>query len=180
MEALVMFALMVFQPPDVFGGEYTSARVPCGAESFKRIDLDAINVPLKADVPPILVAAAQPPCPNGNCPTPVRRVARAAAAPARVVARQAKVAAAPKSLVEIHNDLHNGFEGGPNWTWPGDLAEHLRTAHGVDLTAQQAGQPTPAVPVAQQSSSCPGGVCPTASQARRPVRSVLRRITRRR
>jgi hypothetical protein len=31
-------------------------------------------------------------------------------------------------LVAIHNQLH----GGGNWTWPGDLATHLRTAHGYD------------------------------------------------
>lgn len=31
-------------------------------------------------------------------------------------------------LVSIHNQLH----GGGQWTWPGDLATHLRTVHGVD------------------------------------------------
>lgn len=31
-------------------------------------------------------------------------------------------------LVSIHNQLR----GGGQWTWPGDLATHLRTVHGVD------------------------------------------------
>lgn len=32
-------------------------------------------------------------------------------------------------MVKIHNTLH----GGGQWTWPGDLAEHLQTTHGVSL-----------------------------------------------
>jgi hypothetical protein len=32
-------------------------------------------------------------------------------------------------MVSIHNDLH----GGGSWTWPGDLAEHLRQSHGVNV-----------------------------------------------
>lgn len=32
-------------------------------------------------------------------------------------------------LINLHNDLH----GGGNWTWPGDLATHLRQEHGVEL-----------------------------------------------
>jgi hypothetical protein len=30
-------------------------------------------------------------------------------------------------MIQIHNRLH----GGGNWTWPGNLKTHLRTAHGV-------------------------------------------------
>jgi hypothetical protein len=33
-------------------------------------------------------------------------------------------------LVRLHNQLHGG---GGNWTWPGDLAEHLRNTHGVQI-----------------------------------------------
>jgi len=34
-----------------------------------------------------------------------------------------------ESLVEIHNQIH----GGGQWSWPGDLATHLRTKHGVHV-----------------------------------------------
>jgi hypothetical protein len=29
--------------------------------------------------------------------------------------------------------LHDSLHGGGSWTWPGDLAEHLRTTHGVPI-----------------------------------------------
>jgi hypothetical protein len=32
-----------------------------------------------------------------------------------------------REMIQIHNRLH----GGGNWTWPGNLKTHLRTAHGV-------------------------------------------------
>lgn len=32
-------------------------------------------------------------------------------------------------LISLHNSLH----GGGSWTWPGDLAEHLRNTHGVQI-----------------------------------------------
>lgn len=32
-------------------------------------------------------------------------------------------------LISLHNQLH----GGGSWTWPGDLAEHLRNTHGVQI-----------------------------------------------
>lgn len=38
-------------------------------------------------------------------------------------------------LVSIHNDLH----GGGNWTWPGDLSEHLRNDHGVMMEGAPVG-----------------------------------------
>jgi hypothetical protein len=48
-------------------------------------------------------------------------------------------------LVSIHNRLH----GGGNWTWPGDLATHLRESHGV----QTGGQPVGAIfPLSRQSA----------------------------
>jgi len=34
-----------------------------------------------------------------------------------------------EQMVEIHNQLH----GGGQWSWPGDLATHLRTNHGVPI-----------------------------------------------
>jgi hypothetical protein len=37
-------------------------------------------------------------------------------------------------LVSIHNQLH----GGGQWTWPGDLATHLRQSHGVNLNGTAA------------------------------------------
>ena len=33
-----------------------------------------------------------------------------------------------KEMVELHNRLH----GGGSWTWPGNLEQHLRQAHGVN------------------------------------------------
>jgi len=35
-----------------------------------------------------------------------------------------------QDLVLLHNQLH----GGGQWTWPGDIATHLREAHGVNAT----------------------------------------------
>lgn len=34
-----------------------------------------------------------------------------------------------QDMIETHNSLH----GGGSWTWPGDLAEHLRNTHGVQV-----------------------------------------------
>ena len=45
-----------------------------------------------------------------------------------------------ESLVAQHNRLH----GGGNWTWPGDLATHLRDTHGVNL-ASSGGAPVGAI-----------------------------------
>jgi hypothetical protein len=78
-------------------------------------------------------------------------------------------------LVSIHNKLH----GGGNWTWPGDLSEHLRTADGVDTdgipanygTSQVAsqcssvrlvsrGSPRSWRTVYQTRKACPTGGCP--------------------
>jgi len=62
-------------------------------------------------------------------------------------------------MVALHNQLH----GGGSWTWPGDLATHLRTAHGVSTS-----QPTQSQPArVQQSGNCPGGNCPTNRVQRR-------------
>jgi hypothetical protein len=43
-------------------------------------------------------------------------------------ARNTNAVVSHNDLVSIHNRLH----GGGNWTWPGDLATHLQTVHGVD------------------------------------------------
>ena len=78
-------------------------------------------------------------------------------------------------LVSIHNRLH----GGGNWTWPGDLATHLQTVHGVDTdgipanygTSQVAsqrssvrlvsrGSPRSWRTVYQTRKACPSGRCP--------------------
>jgi hypothetical protein len=37
---------------------------------------------------------------------------------------------AHRDLVSLHNQLH----GGGQWTWPGDLASHLREVHGVNTS----------------------------------------------
>jgi len=60
-----------------------------------------------------------------------------------------------QDLVAEHNRLH----GGGNWTWPGDLATHLRDTHGVNLTSSGVS--------INRGSSCPGGVCPTSSRTGR-------------
>ena len=69
---------------------------------------------------------------------------------------------------------------GPTWTWPGDLATHLSTTHGVDVSGMsfsdlkathdnlhngqrgfQAAMPTRRVQYVRRSGSyCPGGNCP--------------------
>jgi len=73
-------------------------------------------------------------------------------------ARPSRPAAASHSdMVATHNALH----GGGSWTWPGDLATHLRETHGVDSGAQS--QPVRY----SNTSSCPGGVCPTRSRSTR-------------
>ncbi len=40
------------------------------------------------------------------------------------------VAMSHSEMVAMHNRLH----GGGSWTWPGDLASHLQSTHGVSLT----------------------------------------------
>lgn len=50
--------------------------------------------------------------------------------------------------VTSHNDLvamHNRLHGGGQWTWPGDLATHLRTTHGVNLNGTAQNYRTPSV-----------------------------------
>jgi len=78
-------------------------------------------------------------------------------------------------LVSIHNQLH----GGGNWTWPGVLASHLRTTHGVDLNGVSANNRAGAVTSQRNAvrfvsrgsprgwrtsysarNSCPAGGCP--------------------
>ena len=67
-------------------------------------------------------------------------------------------------MVATHNRLH----GGGSWTWPGDLATHLRTVHGVNTTRASQTTSQPAVRV--QQSACPGGRCPTPTNRRRLFR----------
>ena len=45
----------------------------------------------------------------------------------RQVVNQMQTTWTHSDMVSIHNRLH----GGGNWTWPGNLKTHLRTAHGV-------------------------------------------------
>ena len=78
-------------------------------------------------------------------------------------------------LVSMHNQLH----GGGQWTWPGDLATHLQTVHGVNVNGvsanhgnSQFARQQPAVrpvsrgasrnwrPSYQARGSCPSGGCP--------------------
>jgi predicted SpoU family rRNA methylase len=78
-------------------------------------------------------------------------------------------------LVSIHNQL----DGGGNWTSPGNLSEHLRTAHGVNrdgipanygtsqVTSQRSsvrlvsrGSPRSWRAVYQTRKACPAGGCP--------------------
>lgn len=51
--------------------------------------------------------------------------------------RYVKPVASHNDLVAMHNRLH----GGGQWTWPGDLATHLRTTHGVNLNGTSANHP---------------------------------------
>jgi len=66
-----------------------------------------------------------------------------------------------RPAVTSHSDMvatHNALHGGGSWTWPGDLATHLRETHGVNSGSQS--QPVRY----SNTSSCPGGVCPTRSR----------------
>ena len=66
-------------------------------------------------------------------------------------------------MVATHNRLH----GGGSWTWPGDLATHLKTVHSVST----AGQPTQKQTVTRvQQVGCPGGRCPAPTNRRRLFR----------
>jgi len=70
-------------------------------------------------------------CPGDVCPT------------GRGVLRpnvNVNVNTASPSLVEQHNFEHNGYWGGPQWTWPGDLQTHLATSHNVAPPAPQYAQ----------------------------------------
>jgi len=73
------------------------------------------------------VAAAQ--CPN--CPKVLAASGPqvlSSAPQVRVQQQQVQHSAMTHSqMVALHNRLH----GGGSWTWPGDLAEHLRREHGV-------------------------------------------------
>ncbi len=78
-------------------------------------------------------------------------------------------------MVAKHNELH----GGGSWTWPGDLATHLATVHGVETNGMDndyraSTNVTPAIAVRSVSrgffgrfrsrnshrKSCPAGGCP--------------------
>ena len=54
--------------------------------------------------------------------------------------------------------LHDQLHGGGSWTWPGDLATHLQTTHGVQLTGIRE-QP---VRLVSRGSACSTGNCPTS------------------
>lgn len=81
---------------------------------------------------------------------------------------EAKETAVIKPVAMSHSEMvatHNRLHGGGQWTWPGDLATHLRTTHGVSTTASV---PVKSQPVrVQQSVSCPTGGCPTNRVQRR-------------
>lgn len=71
--------------------------------------------------------------------------------------------------------LHDKLHGGGSWTWPGDLAEHLRTVHGVSTTRVQTTQ-QPAVTTRRTTVQyCPSGNCPTPTRQRR---GLLRNLFR--
>jgi hypothetical protein len=61
-------------------------------------------------------------------------------------------------MVRLHTSLH----GGGAWSWPGDLASHLQTTHGVST-----GKTTSTTKTVQQSAYCPSGNCPTNRTQRR-------------
>jgi hypothetical protein len=56
-----------------------------------------------------------------------RLLKKANKAAAQQVVNQMQTTWTHSDMVSIHNRLH----GGGNWTWPGNLKTHLRTAHGV-------------------------------------------------
>ena len=76
---------------------------------------------------------------------------------------QLPVSMTHSEMVATHNRLH----GGGSWTWPGDLATHLRTSHGVSTTSQPTQKPTV---MRVQQSACPGGRCPSPTNRRRMFR----------
>jgi hypothetical protein len=51
--------------------------------------------------------------------------------------------AAYQTAFRTHDDMvakHNELHGGGSWTWPGDLATHLATAHGVETNGENNSQ----------------------------------------
>lgn len=84
-------------------------------------------------------------------------------------------APAPMSHSEMVS-LHNSLHGPGSWTWPGNLADHLRDAHGVDTGTAMASMRKPQVVRSQPQSrmwtlfgwgsSCPSGKCPTSRRGR--------------
>lgn len=63
--------------------------------------------------------------------------------------------------------MHDSLHGGGNWTWPGDLATHLREVHGVDVASTAVSMMHPQASRTQsrswsvtQNASCPDGNCP--------------------
>lgn len=78
---------------------------------------------------------------------PVAPVLRVAVAPVRAISR----VATGRSLQEEHDAQHNGYYGGPHWTWPGNLADHMAREHGG---AGLNGSTRSYVGV---SANCPGG-----------------------
>lgn len=83
-------------------------------------------------------------CPGGICPTN-NSVGRGVLRPSVNV----NVNNAPPALIEQHNYEHNGYWGGPNWTWQGDLATQY---------AQSSYATAPQTTYVQQSGGSTGSV----------------------
>lgn len=98
-----------------------------------------------------LLAQATRTCPNGQCPiTPRAIVAAPARAVVRVAERPAAMAwhiasGAPRVAAGAARGAITGaVAAGPvlstaathsrHWSWPGDLHDHLRSAHGINTT----------------------------------------------
>lgn len=69
--------------------------------------------------------------------------------------------------------LEQKLQASPTWTWPGDLATHLRTTHGANTAGMSHQQMVDyhshlhnTSSITFQQSNCPGGVCPTPQRYR--------------
>lgn len=124
------------------------------------------EVPMvKSFAPPL----AESSCPNGQCPNVSKRSASLLASPQPQVPVMGAMAS---SIVVTKNEPGH-------WTHPGTISNHLQRDHKVDpsgLTRQQQLDLHDAIhegnvaytqpQVSYQTSSCPGGVCPTSSAGR--------------
>lgn len=92
-----------------------------------------------------------------------------AAPKAKSVTIKTAPAAASTTRSMTHSEmvaLHNRLHGGGSWTWPGDLATHLRGTHGVSTSKTVAAKSQPVKPASAPRYNIYNGV-PNSSHSSR-------------